>query len=332
MKQLNDTYGRVHNYLRVSLTDACNLHCVYCAPAEQRKNFLRANVLTDEELITLITFFVRELRIEKIRLTGGEPFARKNIMKLMAQLADLKQQTGFHLGITTNGTLLAPHLKELKTFGVDSLNISLDSLERENFRTITKQDSLQKVLDAVFEAQRLGFPLIKINMVVMRGVNDHELLNFAQFALTHHLNVRFIEFMPFTDNDWSNNKFISYKEMITVLQSRYSLIPLHGDKNAVSKDFMIEGTNGTVSFISSMSEHFCDGCSRLRLTADGKMKICLFSLPQHDLDLKKLLRSHSSPQQFEEAIRAALKLKWKQHPEPEILAEMKNHSMLAIGG
>ena len=254
-------------------------------------------------------------------------------MDFFAQLAPLIKQHEIYTGITTNGTLLHDKLSQLKEYGIPNLNISLDSLNPDTFKKMTGSNEFNNIISGIDEAVALGFDNLKINVVVIRGINDRELLDFVKFAADKNINVRFIEFMPFTDNQWNESSFLSYQEMLTIIGTKYQL-ELHDDNDkAVSKDYNISGSKGMVSFISSVSDHFCGSCSRLRITANGHMKLCLFSTLNDGLDLKNLLRfDQLSDDDIATAVELKTSLKKFKHPEPSELIQLSHNNMIAIGG
>ncbi len=326
---LRDTYNREHKYLRIAITERCNLRCRYCMPSEGIALKPRAELLTFDEIETLAKIFV-ELGIEKIRVTGGEPLVRNGVEKLcerIAKISDLKT-----LAITTNGVLLEEKAQQLKDAGVKNINISLDTLQRERFEHVALRGEFESVIRGIESALQVGFSSIKINVVVMRNFNDDELPDFVEFAKALSLNVRFIEYMPFLGNGWNEVQFVSYKEMKECISEKHELIPLTSDEvlPGPAKDFRIAGSNATVGFITTMSEHFCGDCNRLRLTADGKMRNCLFA--SGEIDLKHHLRSGASQAELSALIHKCVMQKWEKHPEAEELIGQQNRAMIAIGG
>jgi len=331
--RLTDKYGRVHKYLRLSLTDKCNLRCIYCNPDSDNESCSnRDSYLTIEEYERLVRIFVLGFGFEKVRLTGGEPFARRNVTRLIEWLGRIKEDKHFELTATTNGTLITGTLNSLKSAGLDRLNFSLDSLDSDNFKQITGMAKLEKVLAAIEEAEDTAFSPIKINTVIMRGKNNHEILDFMKYAVKTGRNIRFIEYMPFSGNLYSDDMFMSAAEIRAEVEKHYKLSKIENSKRLVAKDFRIDGTNAAVSFISSISEHFCDGCDRLRITADGKMKTCLFSVNKSETDLRVLLRDGRSDFEIMENIRTSLHNKAKVHPDLHELKLFQNNDMLKIGG
>ncbi len=333
-KELRDNFGRIHNYLRVSLTDKCNLNCIYCNPSRSAiKSIPKSDILSFDEILRLIKIFVNKFGINKLRFTGGEPFARKGIMEFFAQLAPLIKEQGIYTGITTNGTLLKDNLPLIKEYNIHNLNISLDSLNPDTFKKMTGSSDFNNVITAIDRALALGFDNLKINAVVIRGINDNELLDFVRFAAEKNVNVRFIEFMPFTDNQWNESSFIGYQEMMNRIAPEFKLELNEEDDKAVSKDYDISGTGGKVSFISSVSDHFCGNCGRLRITANGNMKLCLFSAINEGLDLKSLMRFDKlTDDDIASAIELKTSLKKFKHPDPSELIQLSHNNMIAIGG
>lgn len=333
MSVLKDKYDRVHDYLRISLTDKCNLNCQYCNPDRSHAEKLkRSDILTFDELLRLIDLFVSQLGVRKIRFTGGEPLVRKDVLKFFEMMYPLKVKYGFDTGMTTNGTLLEDKLPELKRLGLDRLNISLDSLRPERFQFITGRDSFRSVFQAIQKAHELDFHPLKINVVVMKNVNDDELIDFVDFVKDTSMNVRFIEFMPFGNNHWNYDRFISWNETKRIIETKYQLFELPAGPNNVAKDFGIVGSSGKVSFISSISSHFCATCNRLRIDARGNMRLCLFATGENELRFKELLTTGYSDEEICRLIEDTLQLKWKSHPGVEELMSFEQNNMLSIGG
>lgn len=334
--QLVDSFNRSHNYLRISVTDRCNLRCFYCLPSNDEELAWKPQkmLLTFEEIEYLSRIFV-SLGIDKIRITGGEPLVRKELPVLLSKLSQLKASGLKNLAMTTNGLLLAKHAPSVFDAGVTHLNISLDSLKQERFTRITGRDHLADVLNGIKAAQECGFPSIKLNVVVIGGVNDDEIIDFVDFAETisgpSSVNVRFIEFMPFVGNGWQIEKVIPYTQILSIIKSKYSLSLLETEPSAVAKDFAVSGSKTTVSFITSMTESFCGTCNRLRLTADGSIKPCLFD--PREISLRDMLRRGASESEVTETILGAVKLKPQAHkPAEDLAANQENRSMIQIGG
>jgi cyclic pyranopterin phosphate synthase len=325
--RLIDRHGRRHTYLRLSVTDRCNLRCAYCMPPQGIDWTPRADILTADELVRLGAIFVG-MGIAKIRLTGGEPLSRRDLTSIAARLGALPGLKT--LAMTTNGISLATRAQGLRAAGVGALTISLDTLRRDRFKEIAKRDQFQAVMDGIEAAIAAGFTPLKINVVVMRGVNDDEILDFVGWARDRPINIRFIEYMPFPDNHWSTGGLMPYAQMRALIQTEYELIPMVGAANDVGKDFKIAGHQGAVSFVTSMTESFCGGCNRLRVTADGNIKSCLFQ--PAELSLRDAMRAGAPDVEIERLITSAVLGKQAAHPPMEELMSMKNRNMIEIGG
>ncbi len=323
---LVDSFGRKHTYLRVSVTDRCNLRCQYCMPAAGLNWKEKAELLTFEEIEKLTRLFTA-MGICKVRLTGGEPLVRKNLLRLVEMLSAVPGLKT--LAMTTNATLLAPQAEALKLAGLKHLNISLDSFDRRRFQEITRMDALPEVMAGIESAIAAGFPVLKLNMVPIAGFNDDEILDFAHFAQKHKINVRFIEFMPFKDNQWQADKVVTFAEMKARLEKHFHLEAMDQPQGEVARDYALRG-GGTVSFITSMSESFCQSCNRLRLTSDGSMKSCLFFPPE--INLRDALRQNAPEEALRGMILACLQGKPEAHPPAEEIAAAENRSMIEIGG
>lgn len=324
---LQDRFHRVHNYLRISVTDRCNFRCGYCMPPEGLDWHPRDDILTFEEIERLARLFA-QLGVDKIRLTGGEPTVRKGLEDLIERIALVPGIDTVLM--TTNGSSLASNADRYRRAGLTGLNISLDSLRRDRFEAITLRDELERVLNGIDAALNAGFDSIKVNVVVMAGVNDDELLDFVEFARDRPLNVRFIEFMPFEGNGWRSASVFTYRSMRRIIDERYELKPIETQKTAVGKDFSIPGHRGTIGFVTSMTESFCEGCNRLRLTAEGAFKACLFA--GAETSLRDPMRSGATDDEIEAIVREGLSRKWKGHPPMNLLPQIPNRSMVAIGG
>lgn len=287
----------------------------------------RSEVLTFEEIERIARLFVR-LGVNKLRLTGGEPTVRKDIETLMSRLSAIEGVNAFLM--TTNGSTLATKARQYRRAGITGLNISIDSLRPDRFKEITLRDELSRVLSGIEAAIDAGYESVKLNVVVMAGVNDDELLDFVDFARERPVNVRFIEFMPFEGNGWEQASVFSYRQMRASIEAKYSLIPIETERAAVGKDFAIHGFAGTIGFVTSMTESFCDGCNRLRLTAEGAFKACLFA--GSETSLRDPMRMGATDDALEAVIREGLLRKWRGHPPMDLLPQVKNRSMVAIGG
>jgi GTP 3',8-cyclase len=322
---LLDSFGRTHTYLRISVTDRCNFRCVYCMPEDVRWQ-PREEILSFEEIVRLARLFVG-LGVEKIRLTGGEPTVRRDFERLLRGVAG----TGVpHLLMTTNGFRLAEKAEEWRAAGLHGLNISLDTLREERFAEITRTKHFRRVMEGIEAAIAAGFAPLKINVVVMAGVNDDEILDFVEFARRRPVNVRFIEFMPFQGNGWSVTEVYPYRRMLEVIRGRYEIRPAGNAPTDVARDYEVEGFAGTLGFVTSMTESFCEGCNRVRLTADGQLKSCLFGPAEEDL--RDLLRGGADDGELEARIRGALWRKPAGHAPMEELAAAPNRAMVQIGG
>lgn len=274
---IRDSFGRVHNYLRISLTDNCNLRCFYCMPEEDYE-FTPASRLMQVDEITAIAKLFVEQGVDKIRLTGGEPLVRKDAAKIIQNLSQLPVS----LSLTTNATRLHDFADVLKASNVKSLNISLDTLQPDRFLLMTRRDQFKQVMDNIQLMISNGFH-VKINVVVMKGLNDVELNDFVEWTKLTPVHIRFIEFMPFDGNRWTSNRVFTWHEMLDVISTKYPITKLTDTINDTAKHYKVEGHAGTFAVISTMTSPFCEGCNRMRLTADGKMKNCLFSKEETDL-------------------------------------------------
>jgi len=294
-----DLHQRPLRDLRISVTDRCNLRCNYCMPLPKYEWIERREILSYEEITRLAALFIR-LGVNEIRLTGGEPLLRKDLDRLVAQLSALGGLR--ELCLTTNGILLAQQARSLRAAGLTRINVSLDTLRPDRFMKITRWGELEKVLDGLFAARREGFSPIKINAVVERGVNDDEILDLVEFARKNGFAIRFIEYMDVgNSNQWQSNKIVSKKEILGIIHARYPLgEPDRADASAPSVDFRFADGGGDIGVIASVTEPFCSGCTRARLTADGKLVTCLFSSEGHDL--KSLLRNGVSDEELTQAI------------------------------
>lgn len=328
--QLVDGFGRIARKLRVSVTDRCNMRCVYCMPTNNTEWFEQDNVLTYEEIIRLAKIFVG-LGIEKIRVTGGEPTVRRDIEKLIGMLSKIEGLK--KISMTTNGLLLSGMVRELKAAGLGSVNISLDTFKADRFKAMGGVNGLDKVLNSIRAADDAGMK-VKINTVVMRGWNDDEVVDFARFARDTGHTVRFIEFMPLDGTGvWTPNLVFSKREMIERIGREVKeLAPLHNDPSEPAMLYSFADGKGTVGFIPSMTEPFCGNCDRIRITSDGRFLGCLFENP--GFDLKGLLRGGKSDTEITKFILESLKKK----PEG-VIAIIRNNAlrptinkMFKIGG
>lgn len=349
---LSDSFGRVMRDLRVSLTDRCNFRCMYCLPeTEEAANFYRTRfhpeknpnpralplpplkprheILTLEEIERLVRI-AAGLGIRKIRLTGGEPLLRKNIEHLVERISRLPGIDD--LALTTNGFLFQQKAEALRRAGLHRVSFSMDSLDQANFQKITGRDGLKEVLDSLCLARELGFTNLKVNAVIIRGINDHEIEALAEFAAREEISFRFIEFMPLdSSRTWLKELVVSGRELLERLASRFDLEPVQSaNKAETARHWKISGTRGEIGIIAPVSEPFCGHCNRIRLTADGKIRTCLFSIHEHDL--KESLRAGASDHELEETLRGIVLEKEAGHRigQPDFV--QPERTMSCIGG
>lgn len=326
---LKDTFDRTHDYLRISLTDKCNLRCTYCMPDDLPGGFYTGrNTMTADEIISLASVFVK-LGVTKIRLTGGEPLIRKDVADIIHRLSALPVK----LTLTTNGVFVDKFIAVFKHAGINSINISLDSLDSGVFRIISQRDHFNRVLANIQLLLQEDFH-VKVNMVVLKDINHKEILDFIRWTSAHPLHVRFIEYMPFKDNNWSHLKVFSADEILSLAGEHFDFEKLNDRPNDTARNFKVRGFEGTFAVISTMTAPFCDTCNRLRLTADGKMKNCLFS--KGEVDLLSPLRNN---QDVEQLIRQCV---WDKKAErggqiadaigQVDAAGIDNRTMISIGG
>lgn len=327
---LKDSYGRAIRDLRVSVTDRCNFRCFYCLPHGEPPSAPKEQMLTYEEIVRAVKVFVA-LGIEKVRLTGGEPMLRRDIETLVSQLAAVP---GLHdLALTTNGFNLAERAAGLRAAGLGRVTISLDSLRRDSFVRMTGVDMLGRVLDGLRAADRVGLKPIKINAVIVRGHNEEEVAEMAAFAREHGVVVRFIEYMPLdAGHGWSPAQVVSGAEMRRRIEERFPLTPLPGARGSdTSARFRFaDGAPGEVGIIAPVTEPFCGACSRIRLTADGQIRTCLFSKVEHSL--RDVLRATRSDEEVARFIRAVVLRKEPRHYINETYFEQPARTMSLIGG
>lgn len=326
---LVDSFNRKHDYLRISLTDRCNFRCTYCLPHDFPGAYKWSDRwMTAAEIFELAAVFTR-LGVRKIRLTGGEPLVRKDAGQIIGLLADLPVQ----LTLTTNGVLVDEFMDVFKTAGLRSINVSLDSLSREAFHRITQRDQFDRVMRNISLLLSEGYH-VKLNMVVMKGVNEAEIPDFVALTRSADLHVRFIEFMPFAENGWSSEKVVSEQDILDRIRACTEVTKLQDGPHETARAWRADGHRGTFAIISTMTHPFCAGCNRLRLTADGKMKNCLFSAGEMDLlsalqageDVAALIHTHL----WEKKSARGGQL----HGLPEAIQsdQLQNRSMIAIGG
>jgi cyclic pyranopterin phosphate synthase len=290
---LTDAYGRVATDLRVSLTDKCNLRCTYCMPAEGLEWLPRPDLLTDDELVRLIGIAVRDLGVTEVRFTGGEPLLRRGLPGIIARVADLRPRA--ELSLTTNGIGLAKLAGPLHSAGLDRVNVSLDTLSQETFVKLARRDRLADVLAGLTAAARSGLAPVKINAVLMRGINDHEAPALLRFCLEHGYQLRFIEQMPLdAQHGWRREDMVTADEIMASLSGEFTLKPDDSvDRgSAPAEAFLVNGGPATVGIIASVTRPFCGSCDRVRLTADGQVRNCLFA--REESDLRGRLRAGAS--------------------------------------
>ena len=324
-----DRFGRVATDLRVSVTDKCNFRCTYCMPAEGLQWLPKSHILTYEEIASLVGVF-RSLGVRTVRLTGGEPTVRRDLPELVRMLRAVAPDVD--LSMTTNGYLLDELAAPLKEAGLDRINVSVDSLLRHRFEQMTRRDALERVLKGLKAAEDAGLFPIKLNCVVLRGTNDDEVAEFASFARDTGYDVRFIEYMPLdADHGWERAKVVPSREVLERIAERYPLVAEESDEASPATTYRFaDGAPGTVGVIASVTEPFCDSCDRMRLTADGQFRSCLFALDE--TDLRGPLRAGAPADHLERLIRAAMWEKWAGHRinHPDFV--QPERSMSAIGG
>ena len=325
---LVDRFNRKINYLRISLTDRCNLRCMYCMPAEGEKKLMHREILRYEELLRIVRIAVK-LGIDKIRLTGGEPFVRKGIENFIPMLTAIDGIND--VSVTTNGVLLPEYLDILWASGIKRLNISIDSLNQATFRDITRFDYFDRVLSGIEKARDMGFYPIKLNMVVIKGINDGEILDFGLLAIEQPYHIRFIEYMPI-GLDSKNSNFISNSNIKSTLVNNLGPMSpiLQGKYDGPAKKFKFLGGKGEIGFISAISSSFCSACNRLRLTADGKILPCLLS--NIETDIREPLRKGCLDEEFIKVFQDAVRLKPKSHPLNLEGNQRVHRKMCSIGG
>ncbi|GFR43833.1 hypothetical protein Agub_g4954, partial [Astrephomene gubernaculifera] len=324
--------SRTHTYLRISLTERCNLRCTYCMPAEGVALTPSPQLLSTQEIMRLARLFV-EAGVTKIRLTGGEPTLRRDLEPLIRQLSGELRPMGLRsVAITSNGLVLGRQLAGLREAGLNAVNISLDTLRPDRFEQLARRGGHGRVMEAIRTAVELGYDPVKVNVVLMRGVNEDEVPDFAALTAHQPINVRFIEYMPFDGNVWADSKMVPYRELLSRLQAAFPHTPLQrldDPAGEVAKNYRLEGHRGSVSFITSMTQHFCSDCNRLRLLADGSLKVCLFGASE--VSLRDAMRGGASDADLRAIIGAAVGRKRAAHAGLEQLAAATNRPMITIG-
>ena len=328
---LTDTFGRQHNYLRISLTEQCNLRCSYCMPAEGVALSPKSHLMTVDEIYTIAQTFV-SAGITKIRLTGGEPLVRKDAEQILRKLSSLDVA----LSITTNAVITDRFFKLFNELGIRDINVSLDTLIPNRFKNITRRDYFQRVYDNIFLLLDQGFN-VKLNCVLMKGVNDDEIIDFINLAKHHLIHIRFIEFMPFDGNNWDRSKLISYQEIMDQVDLAFEktdVLRIQDRPNDTSKNYQIKNFRGTFAIISTVTNPFCDSCNRVRLTANGRIKNCLFSATETDL-LTPLRQGAAIEPLIGKAIGAKFKMRGGMDTSEKFQDPAQyeqNRSMITIGG
>ena len=336
MNKLIDNLGREISYLRVSITDRCNYRCIYCKPEEQFEFIPHEEILRYEEIVEIIEEAVN-LGVSKVRITGGEPLARKGVVDFIKKLRKIKKLED--ISLTTNGFFLSEYAERLKDAGLNRVNISLDSLQEEKYKKITRGGSLETALKGIDSALKAGLLPIKINTVLIRGINDDEVEDFVRLTLERPLNIRFIELMPSGEKlkDNYNDKFISVLEIKESLAEKYSFRPIAiNSGNGPAKYYQIKGGQGTIGFITALSQHFCETCNRIRLTSEGKLRPCLFS--NKEVDIKQAIRNAKTDDKIirskiiRDNIREAINIKPEGHKLNKKFSNRDFFKMSKIGG
>lgn len=327
---LIDSFGRIHDNLRISVTDRCNIRCFYCMPEDNPVYVRQAEVLSFEE-IERFARVAASLGVKKLRLTGGEPLVRRGLDTLVGMLTAIPGIGD--IALTTNGLLLAEHAAALHAAGLDRINVHVDSLDRERFRQITRFDALEQVLEGIHQCKRLGYTRIKINAVAVRDLTELDVVPLAQFGREHGIEIRYIEFMPLdADGGWRRDKVLFGSEILDMLTSEIGpLEPMPDqDPRAPASEYRFLDGKGRVGIIASVSRPFCGSCNRLRVTADGKLRNCLFALDE--LDVRSILRGDGSDEAIAALIRRSIAAKWEGHEIHAAKFVQPSRPMHAIGG
>lgn len=329
MAPIVDSHGRVHRSLRISVTDRCNIRCFYCMP-ENVKFLPQDSILNFEEIHRVVQILARQ-GVSRVRLTGGEPLVRSEIWNLVELV---KSVPGINeVALTTNGILLSDQAKKLKSSGLDRINVSLDSIDPEKFKEITRRDALDKVLAGIDAAVQAGFDNIRINAVSVKGISETEVLPLVSWAQQQNLHLRFIEFMPLDgDQAWQNQQVFTGARLRSIIEANFgSLTPVRrGHASQPATDFQLSDGSAPIGFIDSVTEPFCQTCDRMRITAEGKLRNCLFST--QEWDLKDLIRSNASDAQIEERIRLGIQHKKLGHGSDSGRFVRPERAMYQIGG
>jgi len=328
-ERLKDGHGRVVEYLRLSITDRCNLRCQYCMPPGGVDLSPKCEILRYKDFLRLVEVFAG-LGVRKIRITGGEPLVRKGVVGFIRQINHIDGVR--QVALTTNGTQLRNMAGALKDAGVERVNISLDTLKRDKFKKITGYDGLSEALDGIEAAIEAGFEAVKVNMVVIAGVNDDEVEDFANLSRKMKVQIRFIEFMPATPQVWDKSSLLPMDQIKSRVEKLGEMSPcVRSQWGGPAQIFRFDGSLGEVGFISSVTNHFCDTCNRLRLTSTGELLTCLFA--KNSLDLKTMLRAGATDRDIEEAVIGALRGKNAiREMDPAALASGRSQTMSSVGG
>ena len=327
-RELIDTYKRRLNYLRVSITDRCNLNCLYCEPSKRVELLSHDDILRYEEIERLVRIFL-ELGVDKVRVTGGEPLVRRGVCGFLARLASMDGLKD--LSLTTNGVMVEKKIGGIKSAGVRRINISLDTLDRKKFERITGMDRFEAVWSGILLAHEAGLAPVKINTVVMAGINDDEICDLAKLSFSYPFHIRFIEYMPVGNCSVAPERPLLAPEIMDRLQGLGKLSPLEkGHSDGPARRYRFEGAEGEIGLISAMSQHFCNECNRLRLTASGNLRTCLLS--DESEDLKTPMRKGCSDEELARLILRGVRRKPSEH---HLSADSKTHApgrMSSIGG
>jgi cyclic pyranopterin phosphate synthase len=327
-KKLIDRYDRHLSYLRVSITDRCNLSCLYCVPRESIPKLSHEDILTYEEILRIVGIGIR-LGITKVRVTGGEPLVRKGVIDFLATLRSLEGLDD--LSLTTNGVLLKENIASIRAAGIRRINISMDTLDPKKYERITGRNTFHTVWEGIQAARESGFDPIKLNVVALKGINDDELESFARLSFTHPYHVRFIEYMPMGRPRLSADPLLLTPEIKNRLRAVGTLRPLaHEANDGPAERYRFDGALGEIGFISALSHHFCDRCNRLRLTASGRLRPCLLS--ENEVDLKSALRNGATDGQLEDIFIDAIGLKPSDHNLASRSETRIKGEMSSIGG
>lgn len=323
-----DSFNRRIDYLRISITDKCNLKCVYCGSSKGLKHFNNAEIMTEEEIERFVRI-AHKHGLRKVRITGGEPLLRKNITGLISRIKKIGIN---NLSLTTNGTMLAELAEDLKKAGLDRVNISLDTMDAGKYRKITKGGDIHRVWESLKEAERVGLSPVKINVVPIRGINDDEILSFASLTVEKDYHIRFIEFMPVSsDGMWRREKCVSSKEIKEIISRIGGLESFIFRGEGPSRNYRIKGAVGVIGIISPVTDHFCSSCNRLRLTSVGNIKPCLFS--NQEVDIKTPMRNGADDDEIERLFLHSVSIKPEGHKLDENITAADNiKKMSRIGG